>query len=263
MSQALEIRFDGLEILDHPRDMSHPFGLFVKRDGFQGWQGISSRRREALARAVAHGEFDMPVFLGSRVVTIDGWVLGSSEKDLGERSDSLTGIGAAGGKVTVFVEHQGKSRRADGRVLIAEAEDTGIRSGVLRAEFQLQFVFADPRKYGDTAVLPGDRLDPINRDATATSIVVGHYGNFPAFPVVEIPSAPVAYTITSPGGTFTVAGATVGGTHRVDLRNGRVYRNGVEMPGVGRGDLWAVPANARWTHALSVAGRVRIPDTDI
>ncbi|WP_295104748.1 hypothetical protein [uncultured Microbacterium sp.] len=243
--------------------MSRPFGLFVKRDGFQGWQGISSRRREALARAVAHGEHDVPVYLGSRVVTIDGWALGKDEEDLGNRVNSVVGIGSDGRRVRPVIKHLGKLREADGRVLIAEADDSGGRSGVLRASFQLQFVFADPRKYGGSFVLPGDRLFPVDRAATATSIVVMHHGNFSSFPVVEIPSAPASYVISSPGGTFTVTGATAGGTHRVHLRNGRVYRNGVEMPGVGRGDLWAVPADAGWTHTLSVAGRVYIDDVDI
>lgn len=263
MSQALEIHVADREILGRPRDMSRPFGLFVKRDGFQGWQGISSRRREALARAVAHGEHDVPVYLGSRIVTIDGWALAEYEEDLGTLVNSVVGIGADGSRVSPTINHLGRVRSAYGRVLVAEAEDSGSRSGVLRASFQLQFVFADPRKYGDIAVMPGDRLNPIDRAATATSILVSHYGNFSAFPVVEIPAAPATYSIVSPGGTFTVTGATAGGTHRVDLRNGKVYRNGVEMPGVGRGDLWAVPSGARWTHTLSVPGRVRIPDTDI
>lgn len=263
MPQALEIHVAGREILSHPHDMSRPYGLFVQPDGFQGWQGVSSRRREAMARAVAHGEHDVPVYLGSRIVTIDGWALAEYEEDLGTLVDSVVGIGGAGGREQVTITLQGRVRTAQGRVLVAESADAGIRSGVLRASFQLQFVFADPRKYGDIAVLPGDRLNPIDRAATATSILVSHYGNFSAFPVVEIPAAPAAYSVTSPGGTFTVTGATAGGTHRVDLRNGKVYRNGVEMPGVGRGDLWAVPSGARWAHTLSVPGRVRIPDTDI
>lgn len=263
MSQALEIHVAGREILSHPRDMSRPFGLFVKRDGFQGWQGISSRRREALARAVAHGEHDVPVYLGSRVVTIDGWAIGEDEEDLGRHVDSLVGIGADGRRVRPTIKHLGKTRRADGRVLVAEADDSGSRSGVLRASFQLQFVFADPRKYGDMARLPGDRLNPQNPVAVASQIDVFTEGNFPAFIEVDVPNAPAAYSISSPGGLFTVTGATPGGTHKVDLRNGRVYRGGVEMPGVGRGDLWAVPPNVTWPHTLSSPGRIRIPDVDI
>lgn len=248
----LTINIGGREILGAPREGAITEGLIVKPGGFQGWQGIASTRREALARAVEHGEHDTPVYLGSRVVTIDGWVLASSEQDLSFLSDSLTGLLAAG-RTRVTIEHQGDSRWADGRVVLAECDDSGARGRLLHSEFQLQMVFADPRRYGETIVHP--------TTGTATSISVAHRGNFPAYPVIEIPAAPAAYSISSPAGTFTVAGATSGGTHTVDLRRGRVFRNGVEMPDVGHGDLWTVPPGRAMTHVLSAPGRVRILNT--
>lgn len=258
----LEIRYAGLEIFGRPPDMSRPYGLFVRRGGFQGWEGLSAGRREALARAVQHGEHDVPVYLPSRTVTIDGWIIAPTEYELGNESDRLTGAGATGESMVVSIEHQGKSLWAKGRRILAEAEDQGIRHGAhLRSQFQVQLVFADPRKYGTVNHLPGDRLVPKNPDAVATSIPVFHRGNFPGYPVVVIPTAPAAYTVSVDGKTFTVTGATAGGTHEVHLRSGRVYRNGVEMPGVGRGDLWAVPSGVAMVHTLSVPGRVEIANT--
>lgn len=258
----LEIRFAGLEILGHPRDMTRPFGAFVSRGGFQGWEGLPAGRREALARAVQHGEHDVPVYLPSRVVTIDGYLLAGTEHDLRQLSRRLSGAGATGERLVLSVELQGETLYAFGRRLLCVPEDSGIRSGrVFRSSFQLQVQCADPRQYGDTAILPGDRLVPRSPDATATSINVAHYGNFPAFPVVVIPSAPAAYTVSAGGKTFTVSGAAAGGTHEVHLRTGRVFRDGVEMPGVGRGPLWSVPAGVQLVHTLSVPGRVRIADT--
>lgn len=254
----LEIRVAGLEIRGSVRSRARVRGLVVKPEGFQGWEGMSSTRREALARAVQHGEHDTPVRLGSRVVTVDGWVLGETELDVSELSDSLTGLFAAE-RTRVTISHKEKTLWAFGRAVLAECDDSG--HDPLTSEFQLQLVFADPRRYGDTVSLPGDRLDPPNPAATATSIPVFHRGNFPAYPVVEIPTAPAAYSISAAGKTFTVTGATAGGTHEVNLRNGRVYRNGVEMPGVGKGDLWVVPARAVVTHTLSAPGRVKITDT--
>ncbi|MCB8043630.1 hypothetical protein JM654_03825 [Microbacterium oxydans] len=75
MKQLLEIHVDGREILGRPHDLSKPWGLFVKKNGFQGWEGLPAGRREALARAVEHGEHDLPVYLPARVVTIDGLAL--------------------------------------------------------------------------------------------------------------------------------------------------------------------------------------------
>lgn len=261
MQQALEIVAGGQEILGRPWDMSRPWGLFVRKDGFQGWGALPAGRRQALARAVAHGEHDVPVYLPSRVVTIDGWAIAPSPDGLQLTLEDVTGIGATGTAMDYHVKQWGLTRQASGRRLLAVAEDEGRWQGRnIYAPFQIQHVFADPRKYGETVVLPGRSETP---DATATSINVDHRGNFPAYPLTVIPSAPAGYTITSPGGTFTVSGATSGGTHAVDHRNGRVYRNGVEMPGVGRGDLWAVPAYTTWTHVLSVPGRIHITDTSV
>lgn len=252
----VEINVDGREIISTPRSRTSPAGLVLKPDGLQGWQGLPAGRREALARAVEHGEHDVPVFLPSRVVTIDAWVLAEDEFDLGERSEAVLGIGSSGDRIRTTVSMYGTSRWADGRRLLCEFDDSGIRNdGMLYGSFQLQLVFADPRRYGESNTFP--------REGIATSISAGHYGNFPAFPVIEIPSAPAAYTITSAGRVFTVTGATAGGTHTVDLRRGRVYRNGVEMPSVGRGDLWTAPPGVATAFVLSVAGRVKLTNTYI
>lgn len=260
--RKLEIRAEGQEILGNPR-RGATSGAVVAPDGLQGWTGLPAGRREALARAVQHGEHDVPVYLPSRVVTIDGYVYGDSEYEFGHQIERLSGVGASGNRFRVAVEMHGVTRSADARRVACTVDDPGYRGGALLADFQLQFVFADPRKYGDANTLPGDTLNPKNPSATATSIPVFHRGNFPAFPVVEIPSAPAGYTISAGGKTFTVVGATAGGVHEVHLRSGRVFRNGVEMPGVGRGDLWAVPAGLGMVHTLSVPGRVKITDTFI
>lgn len=250
--RKLAVRADGREILGNPR-RGVASGAVVAPDGFQGWTGLPAGRREALARAVQHGEHDVPVYLPSRVVTIDGYVYGDSEYEFGHEVERISGIGASGDRFRVTVDMYGETRFADARRIACTVDDPGYQGGSLIAEFQLQLLFADPRKYGETLTLP--------ESGAATSIPVFHYGNFPAFPVIEIPSAPASYTISVGGKTFTVTGATSGGTHEVHLRNGRVYRNGVEMPGVGNGDLWAVSPGAPLTHTLSVAGRVKIPNT--
>ena len=79
---ALEVRGGGLVIRGAPSPSAET-GLFVGRDGLQGWQGLPSRRREAMARAVCDGEFDVPVRLPARVITIDpGVILARSEFEL-------------------------------------------------------------------------------------------------------------------------------------------------------------------------------------
>lgn len=257
--RKLAIRAGGVEILGNPG--RRRAGAVVAPGGFQGWLGLPAGRREALARAVQHGEHDVPTFLPSRVVTVDGYVFADSEVEFGHEIERLAGLGASGGRLQVSVEMHGESRFAEARRVLATVDDPGYRGGALLAEFQVQFVFADPRKYGELNTYPGDLLQPKSPAATGTTFQVFHYGNFPAFPVVEIPSAPAGYSVSAGGKTFTVSGATAGGTHEVDLRSGRVFRNGVEMPGVGGGDLWSVPVGLGLTHTLSVPGRVKIPNT--
>lgn len=250
-----EIRIGSLTILERPREYEAS-GMFLKPGGMQGWEGLPASRREALARAVSHGEHDVPTYLPARVVTYDWWCVSESEFAAFNDSNRINGIGGTGQPVQVVVEHHGVPLYASGRRIIASAVDTGMReSGRPILECQLQLVFANPRKYGKTNTFP--------EAGTVTSMDVLHRGNFPAHPVIEIPSAPTSYTITSPAGTFSVTGATAGGTHRVDMRTGRVTRNGVWMRGIGAGPLWAVPEGQVWAHTLSVPGRVLIADTYI
>lgn len=229
-------------------------GLFVLKNGLQGQQALSARRRDALARALSHGEHDVPVRLPARVTTLDGAAIERSLELLGKLTSRVSSWGATGERFTLTVDHMGQVTSARVRVMVADVEDAWERrGGLFVSRFQVQFLAADPRKYGATATLPGS--------GTSTSVPVFHRGNFPAAPVIEIPSAPSSYTITSPAGTFTVSGAAAGGTHRIDMRTGRVTRNGVWMQGVGRGPVWAVPEGAVWTHTLSAPGRVLIADT--
>lgn len=223
--------------------------FLISPEGFLGWRGLPTGRREALARAMQHGEHDVPVFLPSRVVTLSGWILAADEETLEYKADQIAGLGAAGQRIEMVVTSGGRTLRAFGRRVAAEVED--VPGGATEAPFEIQFVFADPRKYGDIREIP----------SRGVAVPVAHKGNFPASPEFVLQEPPSSYSITSPGGTFTVTGSTAGGTHVVSLRNGRVYRNGVEQVDVGRGDLWAVPPGTVWNHQTTVGGTIRIADT--
>ena len=256
---ALEIRAGGAVIRGCPTDLSRPWGIFVKPKGFQGWEGIATRRREQVARAVEHGEHDVPVLLGSRVVTIDGWIIAPNERELRAFAHQINGIGADGEKLTVTVDLQGQTLHAAGRVVSAWTEDEGERIGwYVRASFQIQLVFADPRRYGVVERFPATGY--------ATQNDAYQRGNFPAHPVVEFGSGPASFTCTAPGGrSAQVSGLTAGGTVRYDMRTGRITRNGVDVTDTAtiQGDLWAVPVGATWRHTLNVPGRILLPETFI
>ncbi|MDQ1174165.1 hypothetical protein QE430_002472 [Microbacterium testaceum] len=230
-------------------------GLFIGPNGLQGWEGLPARRREALARPLANGEYDVPVRLPARVITIDpGVILGSSRKDLKRLIDSVNGWGGGGRRFALTASDDDEPRTSYVRVISAEGVDLRRQAGgIHHGSMRVQFIAADPRQY---ATMPRRTLAP-----AGAAVMVESRGNFPLHPIIEIPDAPTSYTISSPAGTFTVTGATGGGLHQIFLRNGRVHRDGAWIKNIGRGDLWTIADGTEMPITLSVAGRVLAYDT--
>ena len=261
MRNQLEIHAGGALIRAVP-EWPRIDGLYVAKDGLQGLRGVETRRREAAARAVEHGEHDVPVLLGSRVVTIDGHIIGRDIREMDDYGRQIAGLGSKGthaedGRLRFEVKQYGRWFSALGRVMAATVEPGfEFRADHFVTKFQVQVVFADPRWYGREEVFP--------ETGTATEIVAAQRGNFPAHPIIEFPSGPSSATITSPAGTFSYSGLVAGGNVRVNMRTGRVSRNGIDQIDISTsGALWAIPRSKRWTHTLSAPGRVIVPRTDI
>lgn len=236
------IRTAGLEIQGH-RIPGQP-GLFLGKNGLAGWDRLPASRRNAEDRPNDHGQTDSPTYLPSRVVTATGYLYGRDPWDLGNMIDQVNGIGASGDRELFTVDNLERLRFAYGRRVLAAAQQSSRAQH--RGEFEIQMVFANPRKFEAAERYPRE-------GGTATSVAIRSTGNFAAHPRIVLPSAPSSYSISSPGGTFTVSGAPSGGTHEVDLATGRVTRNGVYI-GLGSGDLWAIPRGAAWVHTLPVPG---------
>ncbi|WP_424937531.1 MULTISPECIES: hypothetical protein [Bacteria] len=254
----LRIHADRATILGRPLPGDdRPHGLFVARDGFQGWDDTPDAVREAIARPGTHGEYDLPVYMGARVFSIDGHAIAWSDLALASLRSTVTGIGAAGGRFQVTVTHQGQTLRAYARRGgKATFQDKGFRVGRRRASFQVQFVAPDPRKYGD-------------QHTYAAGEEAIHWGNFPASPVLEVRGPTPPYTIqTSIGRQLTIAqGLGLGQTHRIELRTGRLYRDGVLQVGaIVGGATWVVPPGLPGVvHTITGPGALRVwlPDTYI
>lgn len=247
MDPTLQIEFDGTQLLGRPGREILP-GLYVKRGGFVGWDdGGADIRREAAARPTSHGEFDAPAYLGARVVTIAGYALARNVHELASLRDSVMAAGATGALTRMEVRHQERVLWANGRRIAATFNDLGLRgSRWLRGEFEIQIVFPDPRKYGETKRFASPSGNPVQ------SIKVSHRGNFPAFPTIEVANAPANYEIRSPGGSFRISGIADAGVHRIEMATGRVYRNGVRQMGVvSRAQTWAVPPGVEWEHSAT------------
>ncbi|WEK60499.1 MAG: hypothetical protein P0Y60_14455 [Candidatus Microbacterium colombiense] len=253
----LRIHVDGVKILGHPEENERrPQGLFVARDGFEGWDDGTDARRESIARPSDHGDFDLPVYQSARVFSIDGHALARSETDLAQLRSQVTGVGAAGGRFRVSVDHQGETlwawARRGGKPTF---RDAGVRSGLLRARFLMQFVSADPRKYGDVTDFPAGQA-------------AVHRGNFPATPRLMIGAGTGAYTVTGPGGRTIVVATAPAAAHYIDFVAGGLFTAaGVRQVGaITTYRPWGIPAGLPGVAATINGARTlsqRVTDTYI
>jgi len=216
----LRISIAGVAILGAPYDLANVTGLYVSPDGFEGWEdGGGDSRRESVDRPSQHGEFDFPVFQGSRVITVDGHALADSAAKLRNIRDRIMGVCASGAE-TLTVEHQeqplwAKVRRGAKPTF----KDAGIRHGLHRGRFMLSLVAADPRKYGEVNDFPGGTV-AVNR------------GNFPARPQLIVSgTAAGGYTVTGPAGRRVVVtkALTAGAPHTIDFASGGLWIGGVRQ----------------------------------
>lgn len=245
MRSRRRARINGFSFVEWPQD-HHTIWHVLDQDGIKGvWEGVDVRREDT-ARPLAHGSFDAPVFLASRVIPVSGHFSTRTPAELVHEMNRLTGLLAGGQSGRLSLDDDTGTTwmdvRLGGATQVTQLDAT-------TAQFLVTFWAPDPRRYGETG-------------SFASGSAVFHYGNFPSPVTVTIPSAPASYTISSPGGVFSVSGATAGGTHVVDLRTGRVTRNGSLMLGVSSGATWQMPPGASWVHTVSTGtGTIKVLDT--
>lgn len=242
----LILRAQDREISSRP-ELDEP-GLYIKPGGFSGWDDTADVRREAVERPGEDGEFDLPVYSGARVVKVDGIALAGASDELGSWKHTAMGIGAGGVRFRVDVQHHGETlwawARRGGR---GEFNDSGVReSRLLSAGFLLQWVFPDPRKYGEERVTP-----------SGTLVRLGHYGNAPVSPILEVTGPfPNGYSIGAAGRLLTVSAPLPAGVvDRIDVGRSRLFRNGSRLLGaISVPGRWAIPGGVEVAHSIAGAG---------
>jgi len=251
MSEVLRIRFGQVHILGRPLEGRPVDGLYVKRDGFTGWDDSGDARWEAIDMPGQHGQFDVPVMQGPRTVTIAGWALARTDRKLAQLRSVVTGLGAEG-PLRPFIDHRGETLWANARRGgKTEFRDAGLYHGIRRAGFVLQLVCANPRKYGATRTFPGGRA-------------AFHYGNFPAVPkLIVTGSSAGGYTVTGPQGRrITVTAALTSAGHEIDLATGTLTVGGVPvLGGLTRFEPWTIPPGQS-VAATTSAGSLTVSVTD-
>ncbi|WP_455904724.1 hypothetical protein [Microbacterium sp.] len=223
MSDVVTIRADGAEIRGVPKN-GEP-GLYIAKDGMVGIDDGADIRREAIARSGERGEFDLAVFSGPKIVSLDLIPLADSITGLQQRRTEIKRIGQGGRRFLVEIDHLGQTlsgwARRGGRTTF---RDSGRRHGKFYARAFVQWVFPDPILIGGT-----------RSTVRGTSASVSHRGDAAIAPRIDVYGPfPNGYTITAAGlGTFTVTSALASGQmETVDIGSSRVYRNGIRRVGV-------------------------------
>jgi len=214
-------------------------GFYIEGQGLQGLLSGVDVKRDSVSRPQAHGDFDVPGFLESRIVTLAGPCIAASEDVLSHRGRMLTGLLADGGSLPVTFDVPGGPLW--GRARLASKTEFDVTHWGSRARYQLSLLFANPRLFGESRT-------------RAAFLPIANYGNFGAAPVHTVfGDAPSGYQIAGVAGkVFTVTRPLVAGVpHVVDMANGYLRVGGVIVyGGISRGDTWVVPAGGQVTHTI-------------
>lgn len=242
----MRISIDGLEFTDAPTQFDEQY--VIEPRGLTGWYGAAGIRREETQRPAAHGSFDAPGYRGAKVPFIRGSILASTDSMFQRLRLNLESLLADGDVHRMTVQDGALVTWQDVRLASPAVVDPHPNDP--SGEFQIGFWSPRAEIYGE------------ERTYTGASVQVFHRGTIRAPFRVRITDAPASYTITGPGRTFEVAGATSGGTHEVDMRTGRVTRNGVLMVGVvQQAATWDIPAGNGWALTCSVSAEWLVRDT--
>lgn len=256
-----QLRWGGLTF-DGGEKISTPYTL-ATMTGFGG-VGI---KREKVGRESAHGNFSAPGFLEARPIGWGGLILTDSPEDQDRAIRALSGMRGLK-EASRLVSQGAKTRWAD--VERADIPDPEILVYGKIASYKCSVEAPDPFLYGETHTFVGNQWTNGGKVETVPMWSVFHYGNADAIPSITITGAmPSGYSVVGPGGTFIVSQAlTAGVTHRLDFRNGWLFRNEVlQRAAVTRAETFVIPPGIPSTVSLVPASgtgvmTVKVLDTD-
>jgi hypothetical protein len=119
-------------------------------DALDGWHDGPSVSVDQADRIVSHGIFSQPGHRGGRVITLAGWVYADDRALVAAAVDSLTALLADGSSdMFTFIDADLGSRWVN--VQLLATPDIAWDADRLLCKFQLQFLAADPYRYGATS----------------------------------------------------------------------------------------------------------------
>jgi hypothetical protein len=226
-------------------------GFIISPDGFEGWDDSVSTRGETVNRSQGDGDFDVPQFLDTRIVSLSGFAIANSPTRLDGFGAQLRGT-LARGLGRIDVEHMDLVKWANCR--LAPGTQTKFKvSGAnpTTAKFQIQLKMADPRIYGK-----------YHQTARGTTVTSRHAGNFPADMKVIVEGVASSYRLTGPFGRQYVVTQplTAGKAHIIEFANGRLHiDSAVVFNATSRAETWSCPPGQPVTTTIDqVVGNATI-----
>jgi hypothetical protein len=231
-------------------DVFHGHGFHIR--DWSGWVGSADVVRDNLKRPNTHGRFPAKQTLDAREVPAAGFLVADSFDERLHMLQQLTAL-TVRDSFRLQVELDGVTTWGDAH--LSEYPRIDASGVVPEAEWSAVFTFDDPLVYGDTRTFPS---------SAATSVYAYHYGSVPAYPILTVTqTGSGGYVITNESSEFRVASSVAGAVDRIDMRTGRLYRNGVLQPaGSLRRDVWNIPGGTRVLHTITGAGLLKVTVTD-
>lgn len=232
-------------------------GLIIGENGIQGWDSAPPMRRKTTDRPNSPGAFRVPGNLTARTVALSGTAHAETPRMLWHLRRRLSGVLAGGGDGVL--SESGTFGEWSAGVARAEDEIEWDWVGLARcdADWQIQFLCADPRKYGEERTYVAD--EPVWHDGnfTATGIYTVA-GNLPDGYTLAVPAIGLELDVLEP--------LTTGHPHMIDMADGSLVVDGEQVAGgLSSPTSWGIPEGAQVVHTITpgAALTTRVRDTDV
>ena len=218
------------------------FGFIVESEGFDGWEDGGTTSSSQSKIPLAHGDYDLPQYLDSRIIAFSGICKAPSREALaayGRRFRGLAATGATGERLVVAYLGEtawASVKLAPGTTPKFKSDGGQADDGSWFARFAIQFKAADPRKY----TRPEHEF-PL---PALTWVNAFHRGNFDAHGRIVVTGVGAnGYWVYGPNSKmYRVSRPLVSpAPHTIDLRSGQLLVGGSPVVGgIVRADTWAV-----------------------
>lgn len=220
----------GEPVVLHDSRLAHRVGVWLARDGVDGWFGTPAVREGVASRSMTDGDMaPLTLTQGARTVTLHGVADASSTVECARVLDLVDGLAGRGLAIVGEDAHGPREMRG----FMSDDPDPVLRPSERVAEFDLTVTCPDPHKYGPEVAYR----------AAGGLALVSNPGNCDSWPRIEVDGRVTALALSMGGQTVSWTGDQQG--LEMDLATGEASGGTV-----GVDNAFAIPPG---DHAVSVS----------